>query len=183
MIELSAMPYWVETRDLTKTTEATVPKMAIVPCPAGGRNLDAAIRSLRGHGIESLVSLLSVDEVQVLGLTNEERDCADAGIAFRWFPVHDHSIPASMDEFRTLVSDLQQDLRAGKAVGAHCFAGIGRSCMFMAALLCAEGLSAGESFARLSKARGLTVPDTWLQTQWVEHFAESRGESGRPILR
>jgi hypothetical protein len=79
IIELSAMPYWVETRDLTKTTDGTTPQMAIVPCPAGGRNLEAAIRSLRGHGIESLVSLLSIEEVQVLGLANEGRDCADGG--------------------------------------------------------------------------------------------------------
>lgn len=181
MMGLSAMPYWVETRDLAKTSEGTPPEMAIVPCPTGGRNLAAAIRLLKGHGIDSLVSLLSAEEVKVLGLAEEERRCGDAGIAFRWFPVDDHSIPVSMDDFRALVGDLQHDLRAGKAVGAHCFAGIGRSCMFMAALLCAEGLSADEAFSRLSAARGLTVPDTWLQSQWVEHFAESLADRGGPL--
>ncbi len=86
-----------------------------------------------------------------------------------------------MEEFRIAVDDLQRDLRAGKGVGAHCFAGIGRSCMLMACVLCAEGLSADEAFARLSAARGLQVPDTWLQIQWVEHFAESLERRGGPL--
>ncbi len=173
MMGLSAMPYWIETRDLAKVTEEVAPRMAIVPCPAGGRSLATAIRSLRDQGIDSLVSLLSAEEVRALGLAEEGIHCGDVGIGFRWFPVDDHSIPVSIDDFRALVRALQQDLRAGKAVGAHCFAGIGRSCMLIAALLCAEGLSADEAFSRLSAARGLTVPDTWLQAQWVEHFAES----------
>ena len=83
-----------------------------------------------------------------------------------------------MEEFRLVVDQLHRDLRAGKGVGAHCYAGIGRSCMLMACLLCVEGLQPDEAFARLSAARGLRVPDTWLQIQWVEHFAESLAAGG-----
>jgi protein-tyrosine phosphatase len=181
MTHLPDTPYWIETSDLTPTVKDTPPRMAIVPCPAGGRQLRAAIRSLHNQGIESLISLLSLDEVRVLGLEDEGRLCGDVGIDFRSFPVDDHSIPASIEEFGAVVNDLQRGFRAGRAIGAHCFAGIGRSCMLMAGLLCAEGLSADEAFARLTVARGLPVPDTWLQAQWVNHFAESLGKRGNPI--
>jgi protein-tyrosine phosphatase len=177
MPDRSAIPYWIDTDGLA-VSDGNLPRLAIVPCPAGGLGLDLAIRSLREQGIESLVSLLSAEEVRVLRLEEEARLCREAGIDFRRFPVNDHSIPESMEEYRALVEELQHQLRAGKGVGAHCFAGIGRSCMLMAGLLCAEGLSADEAFARLAKARGLPVPDTWLQAQWVGHFSELLGERG-----
>lgn len=181
MTQLSTIPYWIETHGLAKTAEDTQARLAIVPCPVGGRQLRLAIRSVQEQGIESLVSLLSAEEVRVLGLRDEERFCREAGIDFRWFPVDDHSIPGSMEEFRSAVGSLQRDLRLGKGVGAHCFAGVGRSCMLMAGVLCAEGLSAEEAFTRLSAARGLQVPDTWLQSQWVGHFAESLRNSSGPL--
>jgi protein-tyrosine phosphatase len=178
---LPTAPYWIDTDGLAGTADSAPPRMAIVPCPEGGRHLEAAVRSLREQGIESLVSLLSADELRVLGLEEEARLCREAGIEYRWLPVTDHSIPESMEEFRAAVDELRRDLRAGKGVGAHCFAGIGRSCMLMACVLCAEGLSADEAFARLTKARGLPVPDTWLQAQWVGHFAESFAKSDGPL--
>jgi protein-tyrosine phosphatase len=152
--------------------------MAIVPCPPGGEQLAASVRSLREQGIETMVSLLRADEARVLRLEAEGRLCREAGIDYKWLPVQDHSIPESMEEFRLVVDQLHRDLRAGKGVGAHCYAGIGRSCMLMACLLCVEGLQPDEAFARLSAARGLRVPDTWLQILWVEHFAESLAAGG-----
>jgi protein-tyrosine phosphatase len=169
----SVGPYWIETNGLKKTKAGTPPRVAIVPCPPGGEQLAAAVRALKEHGIETMVSLLRADEARVLRLEAEGKLCRDAGIDYKWLPVQDHSIPESMEEFRMVVDLLQRDLRAGKAVGAHCYAGIGRSCLLIACLLCLEGLTATEAFDRLSAARGLRVPDTWLQIQWVEHFAES----------
>jgi len=172
MTGIPSTPYWIDMDGLAGAAEAGPRRMAIVPCPEGGRHLGAVLRGLREQGIESLVSLLSAEEIRVLRLEDEARLCREAGIDFRWLPVNDHSIPESIEEFRALVDDLQRDLRAGKGVGAHCFAGIGRSCMLLAGLLCAEGLNAEEAFRRLSVARGLRVPDTWLQAQWVGHFSE-----------
>jgi protein-tyrosine phosphatase len=181
MAESSANPYWIDTVGLAKTAEGAPPRIAIVPCPAGGRQLGEAICELRVQGIYCLVSLLSPEEVRVLRLEEEERLCHEMSMDFRWYSVADHSIPKSMEEFRAVVEELQRDLRAGKGVGAHCFAGIGRSCMLMAGLLCAEGVSANEAFRRLSVARGLPVPDTFPQAQWVEDFAASLETSGGPL--
>jgi protein-tyrosine phosphatase len=181
MAILSAIPYWVDTSALARTADGSQPRIGIVPCPTGGRHLATALRGVREQGINTLVSLLGADEVRVLGLQAEEKVCREAGIDYRWFPVDDHSIPESMERFRALVEQLQIDLHAGKGVGAHCFAGIGRSCMLLACLLCLEGLTSEEALATLSAARGLPVPDTWLQSQWVQHFAESL-ENGREPL-
>jgi protein-tyrosine phosphatase len=181
MTDSSTIPYWIDTSDLAKTADATSPRVAVVPCPAGGKQLATEVRRLREQGIDTLVSLLGAEEVRVLRLEAEERVCREAGIDYRWFPIPDHSIPESMEEFRLLVEQLQRDLRSGKGVGAHCYAGIGRSCMLLACLLCLEGLSAQEAFARLSVARGLQVPDTWLQSEWVRHFAESLETNGGPL--
>ena len=177
----AAIPYWIDTSGLAVTDDGAAPRMAIVPCPVGGQHLSEAIESLRERGIETLVSLLTAEEARILRLEAEGRTCREAGIDYRWLPVADHSIPDSMEEFRLVVDQLQLDLRAGKGVGAHCYAGIGRSCLLLACLLCLEGLSAEEAFDRLSAARGLRVPDTWLQTEWVRHFAESLESSGEPL--
>jgi protein-tyrosine phosphatase len=172
------VPYWVDTSGLGGSLSGGASRIAIVPCPPGGEQLAAAVRSLREQGIETLVSLLRADEGRVLRLEAEGSLCREAGIDYRWLPVQDHSIPESLEEFRLVVEHLGRDLVAGKAVGAHCYAGIGRSCMLLACLLCQQGLSAAEAFERLSAARGLRVPDTWLQIQWVEHFADSLTKSG-----
>jgi protein-tyrosine phosphatase len=166
-------PYWIDVIGLAETAAGGPPRLAVVPCPAGANKLRASLTSLHEQGIDTLVSLLSPEEVKVLGLEAEPEICVELGMSHCWFPVPDHSIPESMEDFRAVLDIMQRDLSAGKGVGAHCFAGIGRSCMLMAGLLCLEGLTAAEAFVRLSVARGMPVPDTWLQSQWVQHFAES----------
>jgi protein-tyrosine phosphatase len=166
-------PYWIDTIGLAETEAGGPPRLAVVPCPSGANRLRTSLKAMHDQGIETLVSLLGPEEAKVLGLESEADICEELGINFYRFPVPDHSIPESMDEFRAILNHLQRDLSAGKGVGAHCFAGIGRSCMLMAGLLCLEGLTAAEAFVRLSAARGVPVPDTWLQSQWVQHFAES----------
>ena len=173
MHDFDSPPLWVNTRGLPATCKGGPPRMAIIPCPPGGERLQFAIKSLQEHGIETMISLLRADETRILKLENEGKLCREAGMEYRWMPVQDHSIPESMDEFLLVIQLIHKELREGKGVGAHCFAGIGRSCMLLACVLCLEGLTPVEAFDRLSEARGLRVPDTWLQTQWVEHFAES----------
>jgi protein-tyrosine phosphatase len=175
------VPYWIDTADLPRAADGAQLRMAIVPCPPGGGRLAAAIFALREQKIDTLISLLTAGEARVLRLEAERQICREAGIDFRWLPVTDHSIPESMEEFRVVVDQLQRQLRAGQGVGAHCYAGIGRSCILMACLLCLEGLTADEAFDRLSAARGLRVPDTWLQAEWVRHFAESLESSREPF--
>jgi len=173
-------PYWVDALGLPLTSSGNPPRLAIVPCPPGGDMLAPALQSLRSQGIQILVSLLQDEEIRIFGLQAEPDLCREAGIDHFALPVRDHSIPDSMPEFQRLVDRLHAELRAGRAIGAHCFAGIGRSCLLIACLLCREGLRPEDAFDLLSAARGFRVPDTWLQKRWVEHYAATLVDTPSP---
>ncbi|MGO4214182.1 hypothetical protein AB4Y89_24150 [Terriglobus sp. 2YAB30_2] len=160
--------YWVE---------STAPKsMAIVARPRGNGSLEAELLAMRREGIDVLVSLLTTAEQQDLGLSREGETCEKVGIEYVNFPITDHGLPASHQEFGLLVERLQKKLDAGKHIGAHCFACIGRSSVLMASLMCAQGTTPHDAFLRLGTARGFPVPETLQQMKWVEQFARTFGE-------
>lgn len=156
-------PFWV-------TTETKF-RVAIVLRPRGGVRLEDDLHALRREGVDILISLLTTEEQEELGLSDEAGACARAGIQYFSFAIPDRQVPHSVGELQQVVKGLRQMLRSGKSVGAHCRAGIGRSSLLIAAILCSEGISAEDAFARISEARGLQVPDTLEQMIWMENFA------------
>ena len=158
-------PFWVNTENPLR--------LAIVPRPRGGDWLDDDIAHLKRDGVDVLVSMLQPDEADDLGLSAEGAACEAAGIVFESFPIADREVPAATAAFSEFVERLQSELRAGRSVAVHCRASIGRSSLLLASLLCAEGFQPEDAFARLSKARGLQVPDTQEQVRWVERFADN----------
>jgi protein-tyrosine phosphatase len=156
-------PFWIETENNLR--------IAIVPRPRGGDWLDDDIAYLKRVGVDVLVSMLQQDEANDLGLSAESAACEVSGIIFESFPIPDRETPTTTAAFSEFVERLQSQLRAGRSVAVHCRASIGRSSLLLASLLCAEGFQPEDAFARLSKARGLQVPDTQEQVRWVEHFA------------
>lgn len=171
-------PYWVRTSDEIKSpvrppAADSKLRIAILPCPRGDRRLDAEMRALRKAGIDGLASLLTLEESQQLGLVEEANAANKAGLLFWSVPVRDHSVPGSVQEFARAVDEIRAELHNGKAVAAHCYAGIGRSNVLLACILVAEGWTADLAFDRLSEARGFPVPDTREQEQWVRDFADS----------
>ena len=87
------------------------------------------------------------------------------------FPIADRQTPETQTAFANFLKQVEHAARTGKSVGAHCRAGIGRSSLMIAALLCSQGLSSQEAFQRLSTARGLSVPDTPEQMEWITDFS------------
>lgn len=171
-------PYWVRIGDeirspLRPPDPDSKLRLAILPCPRGDRKLDAEMRALRKAGVDGLASLLTVEESQEFGLVEEASAAEKAGLLFWSVPVRDHSVPGSVQEFARAVDQIRAQLHTGKAVAAHCYAGIGRSIMLLACILVAEGWTPDLAFDRLSEARGFPVPDTREQEQWVRDFAES----------
>lgn len=156
-------PFWIETGNRLR--------VAIVPRPRGGDWLEDEIGSIRHAGVDVLVSMLEPLEADELGLTAEAAYCKSAGILFHSFPIPDRETPQSTEEFAKFIAELRSELHAGRSVAVHCRASIGRSSLLLASLLCAEGFTAEDAFKRLSKARGLHVPDTPQQVLWVEWFA------------
>ena len=156
------MAYWIET--------GLPAKLAIMPKPDGGKQLDAAIRNLKREGANVLVSLLPPDEAFELGLEHERAACDGHGLLFRNFPIPDRGIPKSAEAFLTFLEVLHNDLLKSRSIVAHCFAGIGRSSLLLAALLRREGLSTDDAFRRITQARRALVPDTPEQLHWVENL-------------
>lgn len=166
-------PFWVETNNNLR--------LAIVLRPRGGAWLKDELALIKRAGVDVLISMLEADEAAELGLSNEAAVCKTAGVTFRSFPIPDRETPQSTARFAEFLQLLQSDLRAGRSIGAHCRASIGRSSLLLAAVLCAEGFEPDDAFLRISRARGSRVPDTEEQFAWVKRFAASIRPSAKPI--
>jgi protein-tyrosine phosphatase len=146
-------------------------RLAIVPRPRGNEWLANDLNALRRDGIDILVSMLTRAEAAELGLAREQACCEEAGMEFRSFPIPDHNVPASYRDLHELAEALATERRHGKNIGAHCCAGIGRSSLLLAAVLCVEGISPERALCLISKGRGMQVPDTQEQAEWLVAFA------------
>lgn len=148
-------------------------RLAIVQRPRGDEWLAQDLAAFRQNGIDILVSLLTSPEAKELGLALEKTLCEQVGIEFRSFPISDRSVPNSHRELQALADWLATERLHGKNIAAHCRASIGRASLLIGAVLCVEGLSPERAFAMISKGRGMQVPDTPEQAEWLAGFANS----------
>lgn len=124
--------------------------------------LAAQLRELRALGLDCLVSL--TDSAASFGPT-----CAEAGLAWEYFPIPEFDIPEDEPAFHSLVERLLARLAAGQAVAAHCWAGVGRTGLLLACLLGRlDGLPGEEAIRRLRLLRpALETPE---QEQFVVRY-------------
>jgi protein-tyrosine phosphatase len=141
-----------------------------MPRPRAGDWLPDEIAGWKAEGIDAVVSLLEQHEVAELELQQEPMLCETAGIEFVSFPIPDRGVPESMRETQRLVRSLSAAVADGNAVAIHCRAGIGRSSLIAACVLVLNGYDPDSAFAAIAKARGIEVPDTEIQREWVSHF-------------
>ena len=142
-------------------------RLAIVPRPRGGEWLADEVRSWQQAGLNTLVSLLTPDEVADFELGKEGEWCQAHGIQFVSFPVPDRGVPASRTACLALVRELEHALTEGKRIAIHCRQGIGRSALLAACLLIVSGQDPETAFQHIGVARGCAVPDTAEQQEWV----------------
>ena len=150
--------------------EATPSRLAIVLRPRGGDGLQADVEEVRAAGIDVLVSLLTSEDAEELGLTEEGRIAKQLGMQFISYPILDRCTPSDLVSFRRLVADLRDQVRAGRSIGAHCRGCIGRATVLLASIMIALGWRAGEALQRIEQARGFQVPDTDEQLEWILKF-------------
>ena len=148
-------------------------RLAIMARPRAGDWLDDEIAGWKAEGVDVVVSLLEVEEVAELGLQREAELCRATGIRFVSFPIPDRGVPESQREAAELAESVAAEVAAGRSVAIHCRAGIGRSSVIAACALIHAGLGADAAFAAIARARGLSVPDTDEQRDWVALFAIS----------
>lgn len=146
-------------------------RLGIVPRPRGAEWLDDETRAWREAGIDVVVSLLEPEEEVDLDLTGESTSSTASGLAFRAFPIPDRSVPTSREAVAALAHQIVDALRSGKTVAVHCRQGIGRSALLAAAALIAGGLNAETAVNAIRQSRGLEVPETQAQRQWISDFS------------
>jgi protein-tyrosine phosphatase len=146
-------------------------RLGIVPRPRGGEWLDDEIRTWRDAGIDVVVSLLEPDEEAELALTSESASSVASGLDFLSFPILDRSVPNSHEAVAQLLDRIVDALHGGKGVALHCRQGIGRSGMIAAAALISGGENADTAINAVRRSRGLEVPETHAQRQWIADFS------------
>jgi protein-tyrosine phosphatase len=162
---MRAEVYWVD-----QTPQP--PWLAILPRPRAGDWLADEVESWRHAGLEVMVSLLEPGEVAELGLAEEADLCTRAGLRFVSFPVPDRGVPESAERLTALVSDLEEEFRAGRRIGIHCRVGVGRAALVAACLLVRQGMRPAEVWPLLARCRGQSVPDTPEQARWLESWGQ-----------
>lgn len=155
-------------------------RLAVSRRPFGFEDLDDDMGIWRAAGVDVVVSMMEGDEAEEMGLANEREACLANGLEFISCPVPDHGIPGDVEAVLRGVDHALARLGQGHCVAAHCFAGIGRSPLFVAATLVRYGLDVDLAWQRIVAARGLQLPDTTAQRRWVSDFAARFGPPARP---
>ncbi len=144
-------------------------RIALAPCPKGGEALEGEISFLRQNGYRLVISMLTPEEQQQHGLTEEQAICERHHIGYLNYPIRDEV--ADSDEatlaFVHKVRQQIEQLADEENILFHCRGGVGRSSMMIALVLANDELPVGDIFAQLTKARGETTPESTEQLQWV----------------
>ncbi len=148
-------------------------RLGIMPRPRGGDWLEDEIKSLKGSGVDTIVSLLERQEIIELDISEEQVLCEVNGISYLSFPIPDRNVPSSEIEALNLARSLSNQLGERKSVVIHCRQGVGRSALIAACVLALSDLSVDEAFQKIEEARGCSVPDTPEQRAWVVRVTES----------
>jgi protein-tyrosine phosphatase len=145
-------------------------RLAVATRPRGGDWLEDEAAGWRRAGLDVVVSLLENEEAAQLELIHEGDAAESNGIAFISFPIPDCGVPASMPAALSLLRRIVETLEDGKNVAVHCRQGIGRSGLIAAGVLTSSGIGAGKAIEAVSTARGLAVPETQVQLQWIHRL-------------
>ena len=135
--------------------------------PVAGEWIEDNFRAIAFCGVTHMVSLLEPQEIRELGLTKAPDLCAANGMGFVNFPIRDRGLPPSVAAACALVNEIFLGIEAGSHTVIHCRAGIGRTGLIAAAVMVRAGYAAEEAFATVSLNRGVKVPDTPEQYEWV----------------
>jgi len=146
-------------------------RLAVVSRPRGGDWLVDDMVAWRRAELDIVVSLLQTREAKDLELEREAVVAEASGIDFRSFPIPDEDVPASRESVAALMDDIIRALAQGKNVAVHCRQSIGRSGLIASGVLIAAGQDPVSAIEAVSDARGLEVPETDEQREWLHAFA------------
>jgi protein-tyrosine phosphatase len=149
--------------------------LTVVSRPRGGDWLEDEVQNWKRDGLSVVVSLLTRDEEAEFELLPERDIVEKQNLQFFSLPIADLGTPSTSKDTKAAISILHRVedlLAAGRNVGIHCRQSIGRSGMIAAALLVMSGFEPFEAIACVTNARGLPVPETEAQREWVIELAQ-----------
>lgn len=141
--------------------------VAIMARPSLEQDAPASITNIARLGIQQVVSLLEPSEARSLGLESEREQVKAYAMEFISFPVPDMGLPPSVEGFALLAKMLFNQVNAGVNTLIHCHAGIGRSGLLVTGVLLHCNMDPQQAFAYASRMRGIRVPETSAQEQWL----------------
>jgi len=154
------------------TKEKYPGRIALVARPRGGDWLEDEAAAWSDAGLDVIISMLDAEETRTFELEREAEFCKANGIEFIAFAVTDRSVPKLNQKLYDLIEKLKNSLSKGKNIGIHCRQSIGRAPLLAAVLMVMYGIKPGDAFRQLSVVRGIEVPETAEQKEWIEKFAE-----------
>jgi hypothetical protein len=149
-------------------------RLAISARPRGSDWLEDEVPGWRRAGVDFVVSLLESSEEAQLQLEQERELSERSGLEFFSFPIPDRGVPAANGNATALLSRIRKELSAGKNVAVHCRQGIGRSGLITAGVLIMSGLPVEKAIRAVSDARGLPIPETRVQSDWLHRLEANR---------
>ena len=146
-------------------------KLAVTPRPRGGDWLQDEVSSWKRAGVSVVLSLLTPQEELEFDLGDEAAEVRNLGLKFLSLPIPDRHVPSSETKFAEVLEQTNSALSKGKNVLVHCRQGVGRSGLVAACLLIKNGMSSSAAIDAVSAARGVAVPETREQRDWIEHYS------------
>ena len=146
-------------------------KVALAARPRGGDWLGDDLSSWKQSGIHTVLSLLTPEEETDLDLRDEATEARRQGLEFSSLPIPDRQVPKSESRLAGTLDAVNKTLSTGRNVVVHCRQGIGRSGLVAACLLVKNGMSPGAAVEIISAARGVPIPETAEQREWIDHYA------------
>ena len=155
--------YWLD--------ESWPGKLAVASRPRGGDWLEDDIASWKRAHVNVVLSLLTANEEREMDLRKEAGEVRAQGMDFTSFPIPDRQVPGSEAKWSEVLDRVAYELSTGKNVLVHCRQGIGRSGLVAACLLVKKGMSPGAAIESVSAVRGVSIPETTEQRDWIDHYA------------
>jgi protein tyrosine phosphatase (PTP) superfamily phosphohydrolase (DUF442 family) len=146
-------------------------RLAVSARPRGGDWLKDDTAGWKRAGIQAVRALRTPDEQRDLDLRDEADTVRTQGMEFNSLPIPDLQAPKSEATVAEVLEKITRTLSSGKNVLVHCRQGIGRSGLVAACLLVKKGMSPGAAVDSVSAARGLSIPETREQRDWIDHYA------------
>ncbi len=141
--------------------------LAVMAKPVSGEWIDDEFSGLFEAGLRQVVSLLEDHEALELGLSAEKELCKKHGLRFVSYPIADRGLPPTTSGFAGLTRMIYRETAAGHSTVVHCRAGIGRTGLVAAGVLLHADFGVDDAFQRVSQRRGVEVPDTPEQRDWL----------------